>query len=318
MLKNSEIRKQVTEWIKPKRLIVFGYAFLFSLITGIIGFVVSVIVNMAVGILSIPIQIISKVAAGGAGLVGNLCYFIMTVVSAEIIIVLLYIFRVGYLRQMLLLREKEPTVTPIDFFKLGFKDYKRTLKVALRLWLKYLPANILCILAFVVLFIGANYVSDNVTALITLLSFILLLLICVVWSLVIALLYQTTLYELAYDENTTNAKEILAKARETIRGYLWKWTRMNIFYSVTFGLALIAVIVVLVLLFVFGISIVENAGNGAAVVVSICMILGVFIFVMAIMACSFLMHYFKAKNIYNLDKLYNEIKKEKENQSMVK
>ena len=313
MIGNGEIRRQVAEKIKPNRLKIFGYSLVYGLIISMIasavGSIFSLVTNIIGFMVSIPIGMALKLAEDDVSAIANLIGSPFAFVFSIIVGVLVAVFGIGYLREMLLCTDSSQNISPIDFFKLGLKDYKRTAKVYLRLWLKFIPPAVVCFVGEGIMAIGLIAIGNEIVQILLTLTGLLLILIGGVWSFIILLLYQTIEYEIIHDD-TSDAKQLLAKSRETIRGHLWQWTKMNYFYSVIFGLIAFAVAMIFTIGLIIGTYMISNAGNGASAIGVLLMIFDVIIFIPSCIAISLFLQYFSAKNIFNKEELYKAITSE--------
>ncbi len=317
MVSNGEIRSNVTERIRPFRLKLFGYTLLYGLIVGtiagIIGAAVSLISNI-VGIgISAPIGAAFNLSAND---IKDIASFIAQGISSIVSIftsIITFILTIGFMKEILLSMVNDGNkVSPVDFLKLGFADAKRLAMVYLRLILKALPATILILVGSVIAFIGGFIGGgENIAVILALLIGGLIFFAGVIWAIVILLLYQTVGYELVYDEVGLSAKEILVKARETIQGHIWQWTRMTYFYA--FIISIIVFFITIIFVAIVGISvyITTAAGNGAVAIGILLLVLAVIVFTVVVMAATLLSQYFSSKNILNLDELYKAIQIEK-------
>ena len=318
MVSNSTIRKYVTERIHPFRGRVFGYALVYSLlsgfISGTIGCFAGALFSMLGMLISIPVCALFKLEGSTAEGISNLFSSTCSSIISILISIFMFVLAIGYLRQMLLCVNNNNKTTPIDFFKLAFKDWKRSAKVYVRMILKYLPSMFILFFAILFLIISGVFLSEGgsaqIVGIILLLVGLLGFLVSGIWSLVIMIRYQTLSYELIYDEET-EPKGIINKAKENIRGYTWQWTRMNFFYAFIFFIINLFVITLFFIGFFFLMALASQAGNGAAAISIFAMIALIILFVPFCIADSLLLQYFTAKNIYNLDELYKAILKEK-------
>ncbi len=314
MISNGTIRKYVTERIKPFRLKVFGYALVFGIIigviTGTIGSVLGFIASIIGALISLPISAIFNLAESDASSLNQLISQSLSSICSIVISLFTSVFAIGYTKEMLMSVNDNDDVSPVDFFKLGWSDWKRIVQTYLRLWLKYLPALIIIFVGAIITVVGGFISGNEIISIVIALTGLAIIFAGWIYLLIVSLLYQTIPYELIYDE-TSSAKDILIKARETLRGHFWQWTRMNYFYMFIFFIVMLVTIIgftVLIGLFAY---LVSTAGNGAAAIGILMLFIGVFAFALICIAASFLLQYFTAKNIYNLDELYKVIQKEK-------
>ena len=312
MITNGEIRRQVTEQIKPHRLKIFAYQFLYGMIAGamggcvggILGFISSFIGGL-IGIVICMILKIEDYQAISNVFISPFYYTAMVALS-----IFMAVFAVGLVREILQLNS-DNNVSPVAFFSLGFKDYKRTLKTNLRYWLKLLPAIILYLLGDVFFAIATITVNAEILPIILAATGFLLYLVGGSLLIIYSLLYQALPYVLAKDEITQDPKQVLAKSRELLRGHFWQWTRMNFFYSFISFLIVFALVLVSVMGIALGVVITQNAGDGAVLFGVLLVVIMIILICVVAIASSFLMTYFSAKNVFNLNELYNAIEAEK-------
>ncbi len=312
MITNGEIRKQVTENIKPQRLKVFLYEFLYGLIirviSGGIGAVLGVISSLIGNVLGVLICTILKIEDPQP--IANAFSTPFTLISSAALAIFMAVFGVGLIRELLQLKSGN-NASPVEFFKLGFKDYARTIKANLKYWVKLLPTLIAIVIANILIGIGYVGSSSEVYIIILFASVVLLYLFAGVWSFIYGLLYQALPYVLAKDEAIQDAKQVLAKSRDMLRGHFWQWTRMNLFYEFVNFIIVLAASILLTIGLVAAIAIVQGAGNGAVVIGIILAVVIAFLFILICLASALLMHYFSGKKVFNLDELYNAIEAER-------
>ncbi len=316
MISNGEIRRKVTERIKHDRLKLFGYTLIYSMIIGtggaILSFIVSLIAAILAALISLPLGALFSLNTDNTRAIINLITQSCSSIATIFITILTFVLSIGFMKEIILsMVPNDNKISPIDFLKLGFNDYKRLIKVYLRLFLKSLPGAILIIVGYFICAIGLLMSGAEIVAILISLFGGLVILAGIIWTIAILILYQTVAYELIYDEQGLSAKEILVKSRETLKGHTWQWTRMNYYYA--FIAFIIVFFVTLLFVSTFGLSayIISNAGNAAAVFGVLFMIFAVLIFAVTIAVVSFLLQYFTSKNILNLDELYKEIQSEK-------
>ena len=320
MISNGEIRKYVTERIKPFRTKVFGYSMVYFIIISAISSAIMSVIYAITSLIGAGIGLVLQSITGSYEVV-QMTSSISNSLSSIIQIVLyllVFILSVGFMKEILLCVNEKDKTSPVDFFRLGFQNYKKLIKVYFRMYLKYLLASIVMVIGIPFIIIGCIMFSEElglaVVGIILLLIGFFFVLAGSIISIIIFLQHQTLNYDYIYDEKDLSSKDLVKMARENIKGYVWQWTKMNFFYKVIFFFAFLALILILGLL-IFVSSMIITAQNGVATVVAIIfMILALVLFIGGIIAISIFMNYFEAKNILNLNELYKMIIKEKQGQ----
>ena len=311
MISNSQIRREVTERIRPYRLKIFGYTFIYGLLAGLISGAIGGACGMLFGILgamiALPICAIFNLEGADVSTITQLFSNSLSSVVSIALSIFMFVLAVGYMKEILLCVEENSKTGPVDFFNLGLKDWKRSIRVYLGILLKSLPGIILGFIGVFITTIAGVALGSSIAGIATIILGVVITIIGFVWSFTVMLLYQTAPYELIHDDNGLDAKGILEKSRETIRGHLWQWTRMNFYYAfIAFVIIFFAIILFAVLMGASG-YLASNAGNAAAVFGVLVFVFVLLAFVAICIAASFLMQYFTAKNVINLDELYKAI-----------
>lgn len=123
----------------------------------------------------------------------------------------------GFLKQWIKFKNKED-VGYVDFFSLGFADFKRVWGVTLIKALKMILPLLLIIIGYIVMFIGVTLLSNNTFAYI--ISFILII-AGFAWMLPIMYKYMFVINELAYNSERTS-KEIVEESGKYMIGNRFK------------------------------------------------------------------------------------------------